>query len=69
MPITKNDTKEIHREIGYGSDKIHLILQFPLEQYPADQFLPVPSPSFPKDPLRQEIRSILSRELSGKVLP
>jgi len=50
--------KEVHQEIDYGPDRIHLILQLP----------PMPSPPRPTDALRQEIRAILSRELSGKAL-
>lgn len=63
MPTRKNCTKEIHREIDYGPDKIRLILQFPSKQFPPASALPPQ-----KDALRQEIKAILSRELSGKAL-
>lgn len=69
MPTKKDHTKEIHREIDYGPDKIHLILQFPAEPLPADEHPPLSSSPFPQSTLRQEIRAILSREISGKVLP
>ncbi len=69
MSTRKNRTKEIHREIDYGPDKIHLILQFPSGQFPADQFPPTASLPPPEDALRREIRAILSRELSGKAFP
>lgn len=69
MPTKKDHTKEIHREIDYGPDKIHLILQFPAEQFPADEHPPLSSTPSPQSTLRQEIRAILSREISGKALP
>lgn len=49
--------KEIHREIEHASDKVRLTLYFPSE----------PSPSCPSDALRQEIRTILGRELSTQL--
>lgn len=62
MPTEKKRTKEIHREIDYeidfGPNKIHLILQVPFDL--SDPFWAG---------LRQEILTILGRELSGKDSP
>lgn len=42
MSTRKNRTKEIHREIDYGPDKIHLILQFPSGQFQLTSFRQLP---------------------------
>lgn len=69
MPNKKSSTKEFHREIDHGPNKLHLILQFSSGQFPAGQFPPACPPPPPKDALRREIHAILSRELSGKAFP
>lgn len=55
--IVQKPPLEICREIDYGSGKTRLILQFP----------PEPSIPHPENTLREEIRSMLSRELSEQL--